>query len=764
MVKNMVILAKEDETLLEHTENTLKVLKNLKECYPDIPKICGIDNFWDNIFYSLFFHDFGKASTEFQDILLKKSSDNYWDYRHEVMSTSFVESLDFLDDYDKYVIALGIITHHKDIRTLEERYAGFFNPSSYEFDIFYDKLNTLAINWQELNTYFSEVPKLSHKYLGKELKEPQTIQLNNIKPYFVESVGRYLNAYEDCHFGIQEKSDSIIGLYGIFIKGVITTCDHLASAGIFDILKAKKTFKSLESIKKTGLRTTQEVAYRTEGDTFLIAPTGSGKTEASLLWAIKNQNDIQSRRVFYVLPYTASINAMYERFKREFDEEYVGLLHGKASYYLYTESTKDSYEEKKDEAKRIRNITKKIYKPYKILTPFQIIKYLFRVNGYEMGLTEMVNSIMIFDEIHAYDPRTTALILSTLRYLKNKLNVSIMIMSATLPSFLLNLFQKTLDIPNKISLENNELDLFTRHNVNILDGSIFDFVDDILEELSDEKKVLIVCNTVQDAQKIYEILGIENSALLHSKFILKDRQHIESKLKNLDLLVGTQAIEVSLDLDYDVLFTQPAPLDALIQRFGRINRRGWEENNLKAVNICTVGSEFDFLIYDESSIEKTIELLKKVDVLYESSIQGLLDEVYREGYNLKSQEIFDEVTKSFESITDNLIGFIMDNTGQNEFYKLFDSVEVVPYKFFTEYCQLMEEKKYYEAMAYTVNISYKQYIIQRNKNNIITENDTYFIDVDYDSETGLKLSNPEFQNKTKIYLRNINLTRHQLRK
>jgi CRISPR-associated endonuclease Cas3-HD len=123
----MVILAKEDETLLEHTENTLKVLKSMKECYPEIPEISGIDNFWDNIFYSLFFHDFGKASNEFQEVLLNKSATGYWDYRHELISASFVDSLDFLSDEDQFVIRLGIITHHKDIITLVDRYKGFFN-------------------------------------------------------------------------------------------------------------------------------------------------------------------------------------------------------------------------------------------------------------------------------------------------------------------------------------------------------------------------------------------------------------------------------------------------------------------------------------------------------------------------------------------------------------------------------------------------------------------------------------------------------------
>ena len=734
----MVILAKEDETLLEHTENTLKVLKSMKECYPEIPDICGIDNFWDNIFYSLFFHDFGKASYEFQEVLLNKSKTDYWDYRHEIISASFVDSLDFLSDEDKFVIRLGIITHHKDITTLVDRYKGFFNHSSEEYDIFFNKLNTLKDNIEELNELYDRIPSLSKKYLGHKLKKPKKLSLIDLKPCFDECIGKYLNLYEDYQMGLEDDLNNILSIYGLFIKGVITTCDHLASAGIYNILKAKKTFKSLDSIKKTGLRKTQTMAYQTTGDTFLIAPTGSGKTEASLLWSMNNQNELMSKRVFYILPYTASINAMYERLKDEYSETYVGLLHGKSSYYLYKESTKDSYEDKKEEIREIKNLTKKIYKPYKILTPFQIIKYFFKVNGYEMGLTELTNSLLIFDEIHSYDPRTTALILSMLKYLKYNLHVSVMIMSATIPSFLLKKFRETLCIPNIISLEKKELDSFTRHKINILRGSIFDYVENIFEELYEGKKVLIVCNTIQDAQKMYELIDINNSALLHSRFILKDRQIIESKLKKLNLLIGTQAIEVSLDIDYDVLFTQPAPLDALIQRFGRVNRRGWEENIIKNVNICTIGSDHDNLIYDEELIHKTIESLQNIDILRESSIQELLDDIYQEGYNKKSQEIFDDVTNSFEIIKNDLTAFLSDNSGKNELNKLFDSVEVVPYKFFIEYTELLEEKKYYEAMAYTVNISYKRYLIEQKKNNIITDNNNLFIDAQYDSEIGLQ--------------------------
>ncbi len=738
----MSILAKEDETLLEHTENTLKVLKSLKESYSELPLLCGVEKLWDNLFYSLFLHDFGKASFEFQNILIHTSKDKYWDYRHELISTSFVESLYFLDDNTKFSIALGIITHHKDIYTLDERYKGFYNPSSTEYEIFNEKIETIAENFGELISYFDCVKILSEKYLGYELEQPKKIEIKDVKPLFKETIGEYLNLYDDYQLGLDE-DNPILSTYGIFLKGIITTCDHLASAGINGILSASESFNSYKKIKDD-LRTTQKIASKTIGNSFLIAPTGSGKTEASILWAINNQNKSFSKRIFYVLPFTASINAMYERFKGEFGENLVGMLHGKSSYFLYKQLSEGSYEERKSYVNQLRNLTKKIYKPYKILTPYQIIKYFFSVKGFEMGLTEMANSLLIFDEIHAYDPRNTALIIAALKILHEKYDVEILIMSATLPTFILELFSKQLGIDNVISLSKQELDEYTRHQVKILDGAIFDNVDMILEDLSLDKRVLIVCNTVEDSQKIYDLLDIENSALLHSRFILRDRQNIESKINNLDLLIGTQAIEVSLDMSYDVLYTQPAPLDALIQRFGRVNRKGWESGIIKTVNVFTEGSDYDERIYDKEILEKTLDCLKKTDILYESQIQELLDEVYSEGYNEEDQKIFDEVTKSFNVVCETLVPFI--NKNATNFYKLFDSIELVPYEFLDEYCELIDEKKYYEAMAYTLNISYRQYAIQKKLNNIEEAKDTLFINVPYDSEIGLQLNHTNEDN------------------
>lgn len=721
----MVLLAKPDEYLMQHTENTLKVFSSIKNAYFEVPEICSVPNFWEHLFYSLFFHDFGKGASGFQNAL---KDGNYWNYRHEILSASFISSLDdIFSEEDIKSIGMCIITHHKDLNDLS-RYDTYKNVN---LESYIEKLDELKPNFDELIEYMELIPSLSKKYLGYELKIPKKITFNELINPFDNVIYDYEDDIDDGNYS------RLQGIYGIFLKGFMNACDHLASGGQYEVLNGVSIANLLNF---TNLRTTQEISSKTKGSAFLIAPTGSGKTEASLLWAENNQNDIYSKRLFYMLPYTASINAMYERLSQLLENEnLVGLIHGKSSYFIYKLLTNDI-----EDVKKIKNLTKKIYRPYKILTPFQIIKYLFGVKGFEMGLSELTNSLIIIDEVHAYDSRTTCLLLESCKFLKENLNADIFIMSATLPTFLKNLFEEELSINNMIQLSNNELDTFTRHKVNVIENHIENYCDVILNDINDGKKVLIVCNTVDKSQKIFKWFrekNIENSALLHGKFILKDREEIERKLNDLDLLIGTQAIEVSLDIDYDVVYTEPAPFDALIQRFGRVNRRGWSENIVKPVNIFTYGSDNDKFIYNQEIVKKTLDKLKDVDLLKESIIQGILDDIYGDGFSDKDQETFDEVKDSFESVITNLIPF--KNSSNLSFYKLFNSIEVVPFKYCEEYFEKVDNKEFFEAMGYCLNITVGQFHKQNSLNNIEKIRDTFFISVPYDSSLGLLLSDEE---------------------
>ncbi|MCQ1536945.1 CRISPR-associated helicase Cas3' [Methanosarcina sp. KYL-1] len=732
----MVILAKKDpdETLLEHTEKALMVFKSIKDAYPEVPQVCGVPDFWDHLFYSIFFHDFGKAASGFQKALSGKEN---WKYRHEILSAGFVSGLEY-EDFSKEAIAMAIITHHKDLSYLREMYQTY--PSPVGKKRYFEKLQELTPNFEELKEIQRKIPEISKKYLGFELNKFREIgSIEEMVDSYKSAVLPYKNQLEN------DELTSLHGKYGIFLKGFLTACDHLASGGKYGLLCGIEDMRAVYNFSE--LRKTQSQASETKGDAFLIAPTGSGKTEASLFWSHANQNPGKYKRVFYLLPYTASINAMYKRLQRDFkDSELTGIQHGKAMYYLYR-----SFEDEEDyliatkKAKQVKNLTDKIYRPYKIATPHQILKSMFGIRGFEQNLAEMSNALFIMDEIHAYDSHTTALILETLKILKGY-QANFLIMSATLPSFLKEMFKQELGITTEISFTELELNEFTRHRVYVLKGGILDNLDLIQKEIDDNRKVLVVCNTVAQAQNVYKLLSqeVDNSGLIHGRFILRDREEIEAKLKNLNLLVGTQAIEVSLDIDYDVLFSEPAPIDALVQRFGRINRKGWEAKIIKPVYVFEQGSEKDTYVYkNQELVSKSLELLSKESILGESRIQKLVDEVYSNGYQGSDLASLEMVKKTFPKFHSKIFPFMNEKENQEEFYNLYQSVEVVPTQFKLEYLEEIENKRYFEAMKYVVSISIGQYKKLIHNNQIEIDSDMIFASVDYSSELGLLLDSGE---------------------
>lgn len=725
-----MFLAKPDESLMEHTENALKVFSSLKGAYPEIPELCNVSQFWDNLFFAVFLHDFGKGARGFQEEL---KFGKRWNYRHEILSAGFVSAIEIPEE-DRMAIGLAIITHHKDIEELRESYATFpeDNPGFRRY-----KEKQRELNLEQLNRMLNYIPDFSQKYLGEKLSNYHHISnLDDLTDVYREYVLPYYRKYR------LEEFTPLHRKYGMFMRGFLTASDHLASAGID---KIKRAVDIDNYIRFECLTSVQNRAKKHKGDLFIVAPTGSGKTEAALFWANHNQNPMKTNRIFYILPYTASINYMYKRFVKLLgSDELVAVLHGKSSYFLYkyfSESNEDiQYDRARDYAKRCQSLAKKIFKPYKILTPFQIIKAFFNLKGFERNISEMAGGVFIFDEIHSYDPHNTALILQTAKFIKNQLNGKFLFMTATMPSFLENLFMKELNVNSEVRMENQEIERFTRHKIKIIEGNIEDHIPLVKKDIETGKKVLVAVNTVKQAQDIYQKLKgtSPNSALLHSRFILRDREKIESSLGKKNLLVGTQVIEVSLDMDYDVLYTEPAPIDALLQRFGRVNRRG--EKGIVPVYIFTEGSGIGS-VYNEIRTSDSINVFKNIGILNESKIQSLINNVYKNGYSEKEQRILKEVSENFRSFYRSNVPFIESNKRESDFYSLFKSVEVLPLCFYDEYMNEIENKRFYEAMKYILPTSLNQYMYLLRNNRISKTDNGVVVNAVYDDERGLLIDN-----------------------
>ena len=205
---------------------------------------------------------------------------------------------------------------------------------------------------------------------------------------------------------------------------------------------------------------------------------------------------------------------------------------GKHAYFVYQQLVdKDyTYHEAAAGVREQQNLTRKICRPYKVLTPFQLLKAFFGIRGFEMQMAEMSQGLFIFDEIHAYDPHTTALILTMIERLRKDYDAKFCIMTATMPQFLKDMLSDVLENPPQIEMEPEKRDKYTRHRVRLLDGNIRDATPLIEERLMKGKRVLVVCNTVKQAQDVFQKLnGCNRKRQTPSQPIYPQRQRTDRK-------------------------------------------------------------------------------------------------------------------------------------------------------------------------------------------------------------------------------------------
>ncbi len=125
--------------------------------------------------------------------------------------------------------------------------------------------------------------------------------------------------------------------------------------------------------------------------------------------------------------------------------------------------------------------------------------------------------------------------------------------------------------------------------------------------------MLYCVNTVKHAQEVYEALKetVKSSDLVlyHGRFNTEDKQKLLKLIttEKPAVLVATQIVEISLNIDYDVLFTEAAPIDSLVQRFGRVNRFGKKEGKVYIFPF----RENSRSVYSTKLVDKSIEYLKK---------------------------------------------------------------------------------------------------------------------------------------------------------
>lgn len=559
-----------------------------------------------------------------------------------------------------------------------------------------------------------------HHERGDEMEDGDFLEYinTNFRPYIEEYLGEKVKIKPSIRNHILFRNDRAKeppsmteeNWYGyLLIKGMLNKFDWTVSAGyeqseLHTDRKEKKLIKNIGTTFQNQYREMQQyMMENTDRNLVIVSSTGSGKTEGALLW-------LDGEKGFYTLPLKVSSNAIYKRIKEKYEYKDVALLH--------SDSMNMYIKEVSDEENGIENFerAKLLSYPLTICTVDQLFSFAYKALGTEIFPATLKYSKIILDEIQSYDERVVAAIIYCLKTICD-MGGKFAIITATFPPILKEMMEKVGLIEDENSIQNanksgknnhtyllkdfTKEDKKIRHKIQIEDGE-FD-IEQIIKE-SEDKKVLVLCNTVKKAQNLYKELSeeIENVWVLHSNFMKKDRALLEKSILEFSsckeakgIWVSTQIVEASLDIDFDVLYTEMCTADSLLQRMGRCNRSGRyipEEPNIKIYNT----ENGKGIIYNKTIYENSYNFLKKHEkdligqrkYFTEEEKTEYMNEVYC-SESLKDSKYIEKIEQHIERLSKIKLLQYTKNEALKEFRNI-TSISVVPIRIYEEKQQLFD--------------------------------------------------------------------------
>jgi len=621
-------------------------------------------------------HDLGKGTTFFQEYLVEKDETKKGSLRameithHGLLSAFFTYAIisNYLEKKgikDKYSRILPIISfiivkrHHSNLLNALDEINKIDTEGERIFKTASDQLN--SINLSEIQAILNEL--LSEK-IGLK------IDINDVKREILGEMQRKISRNDKRLIrNLKRESDILIYFLMQFLYSALLDADK-TDAGLGDIRIGRTNIESdivdqyrkrnnfLEP-KKSIDKLRNDIYYAVtmeagkldlnERILSLNVPTGTGKTQTALSFAMKLRERLHEEkeftpRVIYALPFLSIIDQNYGVFEEILNGDNKNPNSSVLLKHHHLAEIKYSDDEETYDAGKSQLLLEGWNSEVIVTTFWQVFHTLFS-NRKSMlrKFNKLANAIIILDEVQSIPHQYWKLMRDALMILCQKFNSYVILVTATQPL----IFDEEKGEIRELAIKKDEyfksldrIELIHHIDVSYTLDEFGELIENDLNREKD-KSFLIVLNTIDSATKIHSFikkLELDDIALyyLSTNIIPKERLKRIKEIKNVSkgrkVVVSTQLIEAGVDLDADIVYRDFAPLDSVNQVAGRCNRNSLGKDKGKVSIFILKGerSEFYKYIYDPFLIDKTMEVLKGKDgSISESQFLDLNNQYYR---------------------------------------------------------------------------------------------------------------------------------------
>ncbi|NLO90097.1 MAG: CRISPR-associated helicase Cas3' [Clostridia bacterium] len=629
-------------------------------------------------------HDFGKFTTYFQDYLWKKKKDGNL-HHHGFISAlfgAFWALKEWGDDSFYPLIIYSVIHHHHGNLTtyddiLPKHPLDFGENMKAKVELAYKQIENIKSNL---------------KHIQKALRDVIPVEiLNEFVLNFCPEDYLVLLLKRNYQFKMhgEGRNDESYFLHQ-FVYSSLIAADKLSAADLQNIepafvsyaqwLKARKSFlgeetvepgKNINAVRTEIFDKVQKSIdkYCDKGKVFTItSPTGTGKTLTGFCAAAKlNEYLGGNRQIIYILPFTSIIDQNFEVINKLLagTSAPADLSHILKHHHLSYMDSNENEDNLNYSSSGLKLLIENWPSGVVITTFVQFFEsILSHRNRMLKKLHRLRDSIILIDEIQALDVEYYVLVEYVLGILCKHYDARVILMTATRPLIFigdenneLKAVELLSDYPSYYKYFNRTSICIEREKIEI-EGLINQFED----LLSDDASCLLVFNTINSSleayKKVNEILLEKNIKKpvfylstnivpAHRKQRIKEIKECMEKGEKV-ILISTQVVEAGVDLDFDIVIRDFAPLDSIIQCAGRCNRSGLQHEPRRGkVYLCNLvddkGHMYAHKIYGKSNLLVTQKVLENYDRVEEKNYIDLIENYYKLLKEKKSSQISDEL-------------------------------------------------------------------------------------------------------------------------